>query len=227
MKGAFPVLVGSKLWFPDPNQTDPEGLVAVGGELSIERLLLAYRSGIFPWTARPVTWWSPDPRAIFDLEHFHVPRSLAKEMRKGHFTFTIDRAFREVMEACAAPAEGRRSTWIEPPFLEAYTALHAAGHAHSIECWCQGKLAGGVYGVSIGGLFAGESMFHHVSNASKACLAFLVGELKNRGFVLFDIQMLTPVTSALGGMEIPRKEYLNRLAKAVACQPAKLATKPQ
>jgi leucyl/phenylalanyl-tRNA--protein transferase len=194
---------------------DPEGLVAIGGDLSVPRLMQAYRSGIFPWTANPLTWWSPDPRAIFDLSQFHVPRSLARVLRQGLFQVTRDRAFRQVMQGCAASAPGRRTTWITPEFLAGYSQLHEKGHAHSLECWQENKLAGGIYGVAIGGFFAGESMFHRVSNASKVALFHLIQHLRERGFLLFDIQMLTPITTQLGGITIPRNEYLRRLAVAV------------
>jgi len=208
-------ILDQRLRFPDPRLADAEGLVAIGGDLSVERLLLAYRSGVFPWTADPVTWWSPDPRAIFELDRVHVPHSLAKLLRKGVIEVTIDRAFRQVMEGCAEPAPGRRSTWITPEFLEGYTQLHEQGHAHSLECWQGERLVGGIYGVAIGGFFAGESMFHRVSNASKVALFRLLEHLQARGFALFDIQMLTPVTSQMGGVTIPREQYLRRLARAV------------
>ena len=208
-------LLDQRLRFPNPRLADAEGLVAVGGDLSVQRLVLAYRSGIFPWTVEPVSWWSPDPRAIFELDGFHVSRSLAKVIRKGPFEITTDQAFREVMHACAAPAPGRRTTWITPEFIEAYTELHEQGHAHSLECWEDGQLAGGVYGVAVGGLFAGESMFHRVSNASKVALFHLVLHLRQQGFMLFDIQMLTSATEQLGGTTIPREDYLRRLAAAV------------
>jgi len=201
--------------FPDPELADADGLVAVGGDLSLPRLLEAYRSGIFPWTIQPVTWWSPDPRAIFDLTRFHVPKSLRRILNRCPFEITRDKVFREVMEACAAPAPGRRDTWISPEFIKAYTALHRHGHAHSLECWQNGKLVGGIYGVAIGGFFAVESMFHRVSNASKVALNYLVQHLRERGFELFDIQMLTPATEQLGAVTIPRTEYLRRLKHAV------------
>src|ERR1041384_7759752 len=126
-------ILDQRLWFPDPRGADAEGLVAIGGDMSEERLLLAYRSGIFPWTADPVTWWSPDPRAIVELDQLHIPRSLAKTLRKNIFRLTKDEAFRRVIESCAAPARGRRSTWISGEFIEAYTRLHQSGHAHSLE----------------------------------------------------------------------------------------------
>jgi len=202
--------------FRDPRLADAEGLVAIGGDFSRERLLTAYRRGIFPWTVAPITWWSPDPRGIIELDQLHVSESLAKTIRRKKFDVTIDRSFQKVMEGCAAPAPGRRETWISPEFIEAYTALHQCGHAHSVECWCNGELAGGIYGVSVGGLFAGESMFHRVSDASKVALVHLVAHLKERGFVLFDIQTITPTTKRLGAIEIARDDYLRRLAAAVA-----------
>ncbi len=210
-----PMILDHRLRFPDPRRADAEGLVAIGGDLSPERLLLAYRSGIFPWTVHPVTWWSPGMRGIFDWDKFHIPRSLLRVLRKPIFEVTIDRAFREVMQGCAESAPGRRSTWISPEFIEAYTRLHQAGQAHSVECWQQKQLVGGIYGVHVGGLFAGESMFHRTSNASKVALVALVAHLRERGFSLFDVQMVTDATLAFGAIELPRDEYLERLAKAV------------
>ena len=215
----MPALLTQRLWFPDPRTAQRggphDGLVAMGGDLSASRLLLAYRSGMFPWTDDPVTWWSPDPRAIFELDRFHTSKSLAHVIRKGVFEITTDRAFRQVMEGCAEPAPGRESTWISPEFIGAYTALHALGHAHSVECWRNGQLTGGIYGVSIGGFFAGESMFHRANNASKVALFYLHRHLRERGFGLFDIQLLTPITRQLGAVTISRGKYLQRLAKAV------------
>ena len=208
-------ILDQRLAFPNPRLADAEGLVAVGGDFSVPRLLLAYRSGIFPWTAAPITWWSPDPRAIFELDRFHVSRSLAKLIHQGRFQISVDRAFRQVMEGCAEAGHGRGSTWITAEFLEAYTRLHEQGHAHSLECWQGEQLVGGIYGVAIGGFFAGESMFHRVSNASKIALYHLIEHLRRREFVLFDIQMLTPITAKLGGTNVARDEYLKRLAGAV------------
>jgi leucyl/phenylalanyl-tRNA--protein transferase len=182
----------------------------------VERLLAAYRQGIFPWTANPITWWSPDPRGIIELDNFHVPESMAKVIRKKTFGVTMDRAFREVIQACATPGPKRREPWITTGFIEAYTELHKLGHAHSVECWQDGKLVGGVYGVAIGGLFAGESMFHFVDNASKVALHHLVMHLRERRFTLFDIQMVTAATAPLGAKAISRCDYLQRLAVAVA-----------
>jgi leucyl/phenylalanyl-tRNA--protein transferase len=211
----MPILLNKNTTFPDPALADAEGLVAIGGDLGTERLLAAYRKGIFPWTANPITWWSPDPRAIFELDGFHVPQSLARVIRQRKFEVTIDQSFRAVMEGCAAPAPGRGGAWITEEFIEAYTRLHRQGHAHSVECRLKGELVGGIYGVTIGGLFAGESMFHRVNDASKVALHHLVRHLRERGFALFDIQMVTPATKPLGAIEIPRREYLQRLSAAV------------
>jgi leucyl/phenylalanyl-tRNA---protein transferase len=219
-----PALLDKRLWFPDPDLAADSGswngLVAIGGDLSVPRLLLAYRSGIFPWTVNPITWWSPNPRAILEPDDLHVSRSLSRVLRKGVFQITKDQAFTAVMEGCAAPVPGREETWISREFVAAYTELHRRGHAHSFECWQEGQLAGGIYGVSIGGLFAGESMFHRVSNASKVALLHLSEHLQERGFTLFDVQMATPITATLGARNIPRGEYLKRVREAVSkdCQ---------
>jgi leucyl/phenylalanyl-tRNA--protein transferase len=212
----MPEMLDQRLNFPDPRSADGEGLVAIGGDFSPERLRLAYRSGLFPWTANPVSWWSPDPRAIFEFAQFHVPHSLAKFMRKQPFEITRDRAFRQVMEGCAAPGRGRGRTWISSEFIAAYTYLHELGDAHSVECWSDGELVGGIYGVSFGGFFAGESMFHRAANASKVALCHLVAHLHARGYALFDIQMVTPTTRQLGAVRISREEYLKRLRVALA-----------
>ncbi len=209
-------ILDRRLRFPDPRRADAEGLVALGGDMSVPRLVLAYRSGLFPWTVRPLTWWSPDPRAVFELDNFHLSRSLARTLRKGTFQVTQDVAFRQVMEGCAESAPGRRTTWITAEFIQAYTCLHREGFAHSLECWQGNKLAGGIYGVAIGGFFAGESMFHRAPDASKVALYHLVQHLRAKNFQLFDIQMLTPITARLGGVNIPRDEYLKRLAAATA-----------
>jgi len=207
----MPAVLDERLHFPDPRLASADGLVAIGGDLSSERLRLAYHNGIFPWSVNPISWWSPNPRGIFELEQFHIPHSLAKFMSKQPFKITVDRAFCEVMQACAKPTAKRKGIWITAEFIEAYTRLHEEGNAHSIECWRDGELVGGIYGVNLGGLFAGESMFHRATNASKIALSHLVGILRARGFALFDIQMVTPITRQLGAIEIPRAEYLNRL----------------
>ncbi len=207
------------LRFPDPRSAlcgDYAGLVAVGGDLTVERLLLAYREGIFPWSVNPITWWSPDPRAIFELENVRISRSLAKVLKKHPFQITQDRAFEEVMRQCAKPGAGREETWVTPEFIRAYVRLHKAGHAHSVECWLDGALVGGVYGVQIGGFFAGESMFHRVDNASKVALHHLLEHLNTQGFKLFDTQVINPATAKLGAINIPRENYLTRLREALA-----------
>jgi leucyl/phenylalanyl-tRNA---protein transferase len=223
------VQLNDQLWFPDPRRAERSGpaagLVAVGGDLSVDRLLLAYRSGIFPWSVDPLTWWSPDPRAIFELDRFHIPRSLGRTLRRHSFEVTRNQNFRQVMEECAAPGAGRGLTWIGPEFIQAYTRLHEAGHAHSLECWQEGRLVGGIYGLAVGGLFAGESMFHRVSDASKVALCYLVQHLRQAGFVLIDIQMLTPVTQRLGAVEISRELFLRRLRHAITL-PVSFVEKP-
>jgi leucyl/phenylalanyl-tRNA--protein transferase len=210
---ACPALLSDLLWFPPATSADREGLVAVGGDLSVDRLLLAYRGGLFPWTTNPLGWWSPNPRGVFELAAFHVPRTLQRTLRRNLFEVTFNRDFQSVIAACAAQPRGE-STWITPAFIAAYQALHAAGHAHSVEVWRDGRLVGGVYGVAVGGLFAGESMFHVESDASKVAVFHLVQLLRERGFTLFDTQMVTPTTAALGAVEIPRAAYLRRLALA-------------
>jgi leucyl/phenylalanyl-tRNA--protein transferase len=209
------ILRPDSLVFPNLQSANREGLLALGGDLSVARLLLAYRSGIFPWTDEPLTWWSPDPRAIFELDRFRPPERLKSKLRNNPFTLTIDQAFADVIHACAEPAPGRESTWISPRFVDAYIELHRAGHAHSIEVWQEGQLAGGVYGVAIAGFFAGESMFHRVTDASKIALCYLMEHLRTRGFELFDTQVLSPLTARLGAIEIRRRDYLERLASAL------------
>jgi len=201
--------------FPEPENADDDGLLAVGGDLRPETMLKAYRSGIFPWTVKPISWWSPDPRAIFEIASFRLSTRMQRLFRSGRFSFSLDRCFTRVMEGCAAPAPGRESTWISPEFIAAYTRLHKIGYAHSAEVWHGGQLAGGVYGVAIGGFFAGESMFHTVSNASTMALAFLIEHLKKQGFELFDSQVISSHTASLGAIEIRRKDYLRRLSKAI------------
>ncbi|MBL9175766.1 MAG: leucyl/phenylalanyl-tRNA--protein transferase [Verrucomicrobiales bacterium] len=209
-------MLDQRLWFPDPSGARGDGLIAVGGDLSPARLLLGYRSGVFPWSAGPVTWWSPDPRAVFELDQIHVSRSLERTLRKGGFEVTLDRDFPAVIRACAAAPRGGQATWITPEFIAAYETLHHGGHAHSIEVWRDGQLAGGLYGVSIGAFFAGESMFHRVTDASKVAVVRIAEFLRGRGFRLFDTQMVTPVTRSLGARDIPRADYLQRLSVALA-----------
>ena len=202
------------LW-RDPELADATGLVAMGGDLNPARLLDAYRRGIFPWYDEnlPICWWSPDPRAIFELDRFHVSRRLRRTCRSVRFQVTWNRAFSEVIRGCAdRPGQG---TWITPEMTHAYEGLHGLGHAHSIEVWSGDELAGGIYGVAVGGLFAGESMFSRRRDASKVALVHLIERLRERGFQLFDIQFLNPHTERLGAREISRDEYLQRLKRAL------------
>lgn len=201
--------------FPPPESADERGFVCAGGELSVARLLRAYRTGLFPWSVRPVTWWSPNPRGIFEFQSVHIGRSLARTLRQRRFVVTLDRAFSAVVRACASVPRQGDDTWIRPEFVDAYEHLHREGWAHSCECWRGDRLVGGVYGVAIGGFFAGESMFHHEDDASKVAVVSLLDHLRRRRYQLFDTQMLTNTTRALGAMDISRTEYLSRLAAAL------------
>jgi leucyl/phenylalanyl-tRNA--protein transferase len=204
-----------QLVFPPPDLAEPDGLLAVGGDLSPARLLLAYSLGIFPWfnAGDPLLWWSPDPRCILEAEELHVSASLAKVLRRGIFSVTFDRCFPEVISACA---EGRRAgggTWITPEMEAAYCRLHEMGFAHSVECWRDGELVGGLYGVSLGRCFFGESMFHRVSDASKVAFVTLVRTLSERGCELIDCQMPNPHLASLGARGISRQDFLERLRR--------------
>jgi leucyl/phenylalanyl-tRNA--protein transferase len=204
--------------FPPPEYADPSGLLAVGGDLSSERLLEAYRLGIFPWYSedQPILWWSPDPRLILELEELRISRSLRKIIRKGVFKVTFDGAFEEVIQACASvPRQGQQGTWITREMQEAYIDLHRLGYAHSVESWREGKLAGGLYGVSLGKAFFGESMFHQAADASKVALATLVNTLKSWDFDFIDAQMTTEHMLRLGAKKIPRRYFLKRLNRAL------------
>jgi len=211
---------GSPLSFPDPSESDDEGLLAVGGDLSPKRLLFAYESGIFPWYSAgvPPLWWCPNPRALMDREHLHVSRSLRRTLKHGPFSVTFDQAFSRVIEACASNREG--GTWILPEMLLAYTQLHELGHAHSFEVWHDGQLAGGLYGVRRGALFAAESMFHVVTDASKVALAVSLDTLFRAGIRVFDVQFVTEHLASLGAYEVERSEYLAQVARATPQQVA-------
>jgi leucyl/phenylalanyl-tRNA--protein transferase len=206
-------------FFPPAEIAGPEGLLALGGRLTPEWLLDAYQHGIFPWPQSdiddPMPWFSPDPRAIIELDRFHVPRRLARTCRSGRFEVTLDRDFAGVIRGCAT-ADGRTGrTWLTPRMIRAYSRMFRLGHVHSVEAWHEGQLAGGLYGVAIGGLFAAESMFRRMRDASKVALVHLLEHLKARGYQLLDIQQLTSATAQFGVIEIPRSEYLARLAKAL------------
>ena len=194
----------------------PQGLVAVGGTLEPDVLLSAYRSGIFPWSSDPaITWWSPDPRAIFDLESYRPHRSVARAVRRNGWTFAVDRDFAGVMRRCAEATPDRPATWITDAFRTSYAELHRRGYAHSVEVYEEDELVGGLYGVTIGAFFGGESMFHRRTDASKAAVAYLVTRLREGGFTLLDAQMPTPHLARLGAIDIPRQEYLRRLRAAL------------
>lgn len=239
--------------FPSPTSTTPEGLLCIGGRLSPEWLLDAYRHGIFPWPMwddEPIAWWSPDPRAIIELDKLHISRRLRRTLDSGKFRVTFDRDFDGVIRGCATAGDRRGNTWLTPAMIAAYCRMHALGHAHSVEVWSDlsippgegrgasaapasphpnsldpGKgmhLAGGTYGIAIGGLFAAESMFYRVRDASKVALAHLVAHLRAGGYRLLDVQQWTLHTGSLGAVEIPRLEYLARLAQAIE-QPIKFS----
>lgn len=197
----------------------PHGLVGVGGTLDPDLLLEAYRVGVFPWSSVPqVTWWSPDPRAIFELATWTAHRSIGRSARRAGWTYTVDRDFAGVMRACAEPTPARPTTWISADFVAAYAELHRRGVAHSVEVWEGAALVGGLYGVAIGGWFGGESMFHRRTDASKAALAHTVAHLRQRGFLLFDAQAPNPHLARLGVTTISRRAYLARLREAVAVE---------
>ncbi|MBA4062387.1 MAG: leucyl/phenylalanyl-tRNA--protein transferase [Isosphaera sp.] len=212
-------------WMP-PELADADGFVGLGGDLSPRTLLRAYADGVFPWynEGDPILWWSPDPRAVVELADgaaggtpgyggLHVSRRLARTVRSGRFRVTVNRCFGAVMRACGENRDG--GTWVIPEMVAAYAEMHRLGHAHSVEAWAGDDLAGGVYGLAVGGLFAAESMFYRVTDGSKVALAALVGRLRERGFALLDVQMKTAHTERLGATDVPRAEYLRRLREAV------------
>lgn len=213
--------LSDSLLFPPPALAREDGLLAVGGDLSVERLLLAYRQGIFPWYSPgdPILWWSPNPRLVLIPEEFHLAKRLGRTIRQQVFSTTFDTDFARVIRACA---ETRRKegegTWLSEEMIEAYQRLHDLGYAHSVECWQGGKLVGGLYGVSLGAVFFGESMFSLVSDSSKIALAGLVGRLKDWAFELIDCQVGTGHLQRLGAREISGEEFSARLTQAVAKQ---------
>ncbi|MFN3587130.1 MAG: leucyl/phenylalanyl-tRNA--protein transferase [Moraxellaceae bacterium] len=206
--------------FPPPEGAldEPNGLLAVGGDLSPARLLAAYRQGIFPWFSAgdPVCWWSPDPRCVFLTADYRPARSLVKTLRKGSFQFSVNRCFTNVMQACAAPRPYADSTWIQPAFIASYSELHAAGHAHSIEVWdAGGDLVGGLYGISLGRAFFGESMFSRQTDASKAAFCYLMQLCRHWQIPLVDGQVENPHLMRQGAVLLPRADFLQRLAELV------------
>ncbi len=203
--------------FPDVELTldDPDGLLAVGGDLSPARLISAYRSGIFPWynQDQPILWWSPDPRTVLFPERLHVSRSMHKLLVKNNYALTLDKAFEQVIRACAKPRENEGGTWITPEMIDAYCHLHRLGLAHSVEAWHEGKLAGGIYGVALGRIFFGESMFSRHSNASKVAFVHLVRWLQDWGYALLDCQVHSEHVAHFGAEPIPRSEFTHLLGK--------------
>ncbi len=204
--------------FPDPSDAEPDGLLAVGGDLTPHRLIAAYCAGLFPWYHEdsPPLWWSPDPRCILLPYEFHLPRSLARTLKRACFSFSFDRAFPEVICACAEPRGDHDGTWLLPEMIAAYTTLHKLGLAHSVEAWHNGELAGGLYGISLGSAFFGESMFFRRPDASKAAFAHLVSALQKASFSLIDCQQVTHNLLRFGAKAVPRSEFLERLKCALA-----------
>lgn len=207
---------GSPPRFPPAAQAlrDPNGLLAVGGDLHPERLLVAYRHGIFPWfgEGEPILWWSPDPRCVFDTHGIHVSRSLRRQIRRSDWTLSVDRAFERVIRACAAPRDSDSGTWIIAPMIDAYSQLHRLGHAHSVEAWDGNRLVGGIYGVAVGRLFCGESMFSAASGGSKIALLGLCRHLRRHGFPMLDAQVTNPHLMSLGAREVSRVTFLEQVA---------------
>ncbi len=201
----------------------PNGLLAAGGDLSAPRLLDAYRHGIFPWFSpgEPILWWSPDPRMVLIPGKIKISRSFAKVLRNAAYEVRCDTSFEEVMRGCAAPRDGHHGTWISEDMIAAYCALHELGYAHSVETWMDGRLAGGLYGIAIGRMFYGESMYSRASNASKIALAHLARQLERWQFGMIDCQMNTPHLASLGAHEIPRTEFVARLRELINCEPVK------
>lgn len=203
--------------FPSPEYalTDPNGLLAIGGDLHPKRLLSAYYDGIFPWFNEndPILWWSPDPRAVFVPGSMKISRSLKRHVKKSHWHFSVNRAFAQVIESCAKTREGKDGTWITQEIQQAYKALHAQSKAHSIEVWEKDELVGGLYGLAIGQVFCGESMFHHKTNASKAAMMMLHQHLLTHKFRLIDAQVMNPHLQSLGAKALKRSDFINLLKR--------------
>ena len=218
MSITLPFLSDWNVDFPDPDSAlvDPDGLLAAGGDLSIERLLAAYSKGIFPWYSEPdpILWWSPNPRSILNPANAHTSRSLIKAMKKLDFAVTWDKAFFEVIQACSEARAKESGTWIPPDMKHAYCELNAAGHAHSVEVWIDGELAGGLYGVNLGKAFFGESMFSYQSNASKIAFHYLCKQLAKWQFPLLDCQVHSSHIASLGAKEVSRSDFLAILEQA-------------
>jgi leucyl/phenylalanyl-tRNA--protein transferase len=210
-------LLSDDIVFPPPHLASEEGLLAIGGDLSQERLLLAYRMGIFPWYSKnePILWWSPDPRLVLYPREIHVSKTLKKVIKKGVFQITMDTAFERVIQACAHVHEkDDGGTWIVDDMIEAYSRLHQSGYAHSVEAWHGERLAGGLYGISLGRSFFGESMFSQLSSASSVALVRLAEYLDEKSFDLIDCQVITPHLKRFGAKEIPRDRFLEQLSES-------------
>lgn len=216
--------------FPDPSTDDVGDIVAIGGDLSVDRLIVAYKNGIFPWydETSPILWWSPDPRLTLFPEKLHIPKRLKRTLRQGKFKVTVNYSFEEVIHLCSSVKRSNsEGTWLLPEMIEAYTNLHKIGYAHSVETWYNGELVGGLYGVSIGKAFFGESMFHIMSDASKVALVWLVLMLKRASFHLIDCQQVTEHLMRFGATIIPRVEFIKRLRAAIWEQPPTDIWKPR
>ncbi len=211
-------LTEDPLLFPPSEEAEDDGLLAVGGDLSVPRLLAAYSQGVFPWygPGHPILWWTPDPRCVLKPEQLHVSKSLRKFLNKDHFTYSMDTAFIRVMHSCAQTLRPQGvGTWIVPDMVRGYTELYRCGYAHSVETWLDGELVGGLYGVSLGRAFFGESMFFRAPNASKAAFVYLVSKLQEWGYVLIDCQQTTPHMLRFGAREIPRRKFNAMLNQAL------------
>ena len=216
----IPWLDPERFSFPPVEQalSEPCGLLAAGGDLSLQRLIHAYKRGIFPWYEedQPILWWCPNPRSVIFPDQLIISRSLRKILRKKHFNVTFDQDFEGVIRACAAPRQDSDDTWITEEMIQAYCQLHEAGFAHSVEAWHEGKLVGGLYGLALGKVFFGESMFCRQSNASKVAFVHLVNQLKEQNFTLIDCQISNPHLKSLGAVEIPLSEFKTLLLKSVS-----------
>lgn len=205
---------------PETARRTPNGLLAAGGGLSVARLVDAYGRGAFPWFSdgEPVLWWCPDPRMVLPTDAVHVSKSLARRLRRADYTVTLDRAFSDVMRACAAPRADDHGTWISDEMRDAYQALHRAGHAHSLEVWVDGALAGGIYGVALGRAFFGESMFSRVPDGSKLAITWLAAQLARWQVPFIDCQVPSEHLASLGAQEVPRRDFLRRLGPLVSAE---------
>ncbi len=212
--------LSQSLDFPHPCQAGPDGLLAIGGDLSPSRLLAAYSRGIFPWysSGSPILWWFPDPRLVLFPRNLHIPKSLRRLLNKGKFTITADQAFENVIKYCARVSRpGGYGTWLVPEMIDAYTRLHHLGYAHSFEAWYRGRLAGGIYGVAMGQVFFGESMFYKISGASKVAMIHLCAYLQQQGYFFMDCQQTTNHMLGFGAVELSRSTFLHHLHQGLKC----------